>query len=136
MYVFVYGTLRKGDSRFGVLDECECVAEEAYLDDYYMISLGGFPGILPGVGQVRGEIYKIDEDILDQLDRIEGYREDDPKHSLYIRTVVSPKGIEDGREIMTYVYNDERTSRRDHQIIESGDWFDASPPRVPRSQKA
>ena len=138
MYAFVYGTLRKGDSRFGVLDGCECIAAEAYLDEHFMISLGGFPGIMPGTGRIRGEVYEIDEEILGMLDRIEGYREDDPKHSLYIRKVVNPFHADGGSigECNTYIYNDERTTRRDHEVIESGDWFEHRPPRVPRSQKA
>ena len=60
MYAFVYGTLRKGDSRFGVLDGCECIAAEAYLDDFQMLHLGGFPGIIHGAGRVRGVALGVD----------------------------------------------------------------------------
>ena len=137
MYAFVYGTLRKGDSRFSVLDGCDCIAAEAYLDDHFMVSLGGFPGIMPGAGRIRGEVYEIDDEILAILDGIEGYREDDPKHSLYIRTIVHPfHAMGKIGECSTYIYNDERSSRRDHEVIESGDWFEHRPPRVPRSREA
>lgn len=135
MRVFVYGTLRKQDSRFGVLEGCECVAEEAYLDGFDMLHLGGFPGIVSGEGRVRGEIYEIDDQILKRLDQIEGYREDDPKHSLYIRESVDAF-FDDGNSvpvnylgIYTYVFNIERRERADFEIIESGDWFEARPPR-------
>jgi gamma-glutamylcyclotransferase (GGCT)/AIG2-like uncharacterized protein YtfP len=138
MYAFVYGTLRKGDSRFGVLNDCKCIAEEAYLDGFIMLNLGSFPGIIPGEGRIRGEIYEIDEDVLAQLDSIEGYRDDDPKHSLYIRTVVDAFYDDGGSvptgddRISTYVYNADRfrSSDRPYNIVESGDWFDVSPPRA------
>lgn len=146
MYVFVYGTLRKGDSRFGVLDGCECIHGVAFIDGFDMLNLGGFPGIVPGNGRIVGEIYEVDEEVLGQLDRIEGYREDDPKNSLYIRQKVDAF-YEDGGsiprsgpkcedDIRTYVYN-ERPGRGDRrEVIESGDWFDACPPRGRRSQEA
>jgi gamma-glutamylcyclotransferase (GGCT)/AIG2-like uncharacterized protein YtfP len=136
MYAFVYGTLRKGDSRFGVLDGCECIIEEAYLDGYDMLNLGSFPGIIPGEGRIRGEIYQIDDVILSRLDSIEGYREDDPKHSLYIRTVVTPGdhlgvyGLEE--DCITYVFNTEgrmQHHKKEDMIVESGDWFDVNPGR-------
>lgn len=138
MYVFVYGTLRKGDSRFGVLDDCKCIAEVAFADGFKMLSLGGFPGIVPGDGRIRGEVYEIDEEILGRLDSIEGFREDDPKHSLYLRqeidayyedggTIPGPTGC--GGEILTYVFNEGRI-RHEREVIESGDWFEHRPPRA------
>jgi gamma-glutamylcyclotransferase (GGCT)/AIG2-like uncharacterized protein YtfP len=140
MYVFVYGTLRKGDSRFGVLDDSKCIAKVAHADGFEMLHLGGFPGIVPGNGRIVGEVYEIDEDTLARLDSIEGYREDDPKHSLYIRqeidayyedggTIPGPSGA--GGEILTYVYNEDRSRgyKRDREVVESGDWFDVNPPR-------
>ena len=133
MYVFVYGTLRKGDCRFGVLKECECIAEEAYLDEFFMVSLGGFPGILPGKGRVRGEVYDVNEETLSILDGIEGYREDDPKNSLYTRQVVQTF-LANGEKVgdcFTYIFNASRSSReRKFNVIESGDWFDERPPRA------
>jgi gamma-glutamylcyclotransferase (GGCT)/AIG2-like uncharacterized protein YtfP len=137
MYVFVYGTLRKGDSRFGVLDECPVIAEVAFLDQFEMLHLGGFPGIVPGNGRVRGEVYEIDEDILAQLDGIEGYYEDDPKGSLYLRQTVFPFHDDGGSigETLTYVYNEGRwRSDRARNVIESGDWFEARPPRAYSSE--
>jgi gamma-glutamylcyclotransferase (GGCT)/AIG2-like uncharacterized protein YtfP len=136
MHVLVYGTLRQGDSRGGVLANCECVAPEAYLDGFLMLHLGGFPGIIPGEGRVRGEVYEIDEAVLKSLDAIEGYRESSPRHSLYLRqevTAFDPEGepvADDEGEplvIFTYVYNSSRDRGGyvpSDQIIESGDWFE------------
>ena len=144
MYVFVFGTLRKGDSRFGVLDGCKCLHEVAFVDGFEMLSLGSFPGIVPGPGRIVGEIYEIDETILARLDAIEGYREDDPKHSLYIRqgvdafyedggSIPGPNG--EGGKILTYVFNIDRAQDRGYKVIESGDWFDECPPRVPSNSR-
>lgn len=146
MYVFVYGTLRKGDSRFGVLADCKCLHEVAFVAGFEMLDLGGFPGIVPGNGKIVGEIYEVDEDTLSRLDSIEGYREDDPKHSLYIRqevdayyddggSIPGPTGC--GGTILTYVFNEGRRQRGvDRKVIESGDWFEHRAPRVPRSHEA
>ncbi len=139
-YVFVYGTLRRGDSRFGVLDESRCVAEVAFADGFQMLHLGGFPGIVPGDGRIVGEIYEIDDDTLALLDGIEGYHEDDPKRSLYLRQEIDAfyedggsipgVGTAEGR-ILTYVFNEDGGRMRSgRDVIESGDWFDVSPPNV------
>lgn len=144
-YVFVYGTLRKGDCRFNVLDGCECLHEEAFVDGFEMLNLGGFPGIVPGNGRIVGEIYEVDEGVLARLDAIEGYREDDPKHSLYIRqevdafyddggSIPGPTGC--GGTISTYVFNIDRNQNRDYKVIESGDWFIAHPPYARMSRQA
>lgn len=129
MLVFVYGTLRKRDCRAGVLDGYECVAEEAFLQGFDMLHLGGFPGIVPGEGIVKGELYEIDDEILRRLDGIEGFREDDPKHSLYLREKVAVDVYDEEEEettyedVFTYVFNREPGQRA--TIIESGDWFES-----------
>jgi gamma-glutamylcyclotransferase (GGCT)/AIG2-like uncharacterized protein YtfP len=131
--VFVYGTLRKGDSRFGILAECECIAEEAHLLGFKMLHLGGFPGIVPSENgaedQVRGEIYEVDDALLAQLDRIEGYQKDDPESSLYLRQEVTPSFAEGEGEFQyfpntwTYILNEDGWSHST-RVIASGDWFD------------
>lgn len=131
MKVFVYGTLRQGDCRSGVLQDYPCLASEAYIEGFDLLNLGAFPGIVPGEGRVRGELYEIDEVCLRVLDGIEGFRKDDPKHSLYLREQVVVEVPSDGEEelffpdVYVYVYNIERGADRMRPVIESGDWFDA-----------
>lgn len=133
MYVFVYGTLRKGDSRSGVLDGCKRLHEVAFADGFQMLNFGGFPGIVPGNGRIVGEIYEVDEATLSRLDAIEGYREADPENSLYIRqeidayyedggSIPGPNG--EGGRILTYVFNEQADRLRRFEVVESGDWFD------------
>lgn len=133
MYVFVYGTLRQGDSRNWVLPADSCIAEEAYLTGCIMLDLGAFPGIIPSLDGsddiVRGEVYKIDPEILKELDGIEGFQEDDPEYSLYLREECNPwreqtgDVIPQGEVCYTYIFNRDFDEGRIPPTIESGDWF-------------
>ena len=118
--VFVYGTLRKGDIRFGLDSLIDLIHPKAYLEGFQLIHLGGFPGIIPGKGRVHGEIHLYTT--FDQLDSIEGFWENDPKASLFRREKVMVE-LPRGRELQasTYVYNARQP--RGCQVIESGDWF-------------
>lgn len=122
--VFVYGTLRRGDSRFRMSHFLAVLHEEAYLEDFEMLDLGAFPGIVPGRGSVRGEIHLYSS--LDELDRIEGYRERDPSSSLYIRRLVEVQlPTSDNYEAWTYAFNlkGNRIPPRERRVVEGGDWF-------------
>ena len=126
MRAFVYGTLRQGDCRGGVLEGYECISPDAKLYGYKMLHLGAFPGIVPGDPEdvVIGELYEVDEAAVRTMDGIEGYRKDDPKGSLYVRTPVEVE-VEDNlffEDVYTYVFN--QAGRRTHaRVIETGDWF-------------
>ena len=78
--VFVYGTLKQnnpkrglnqfseyGDPRFvGVADTTESVFD--------MYSFGDFPGVtIGGDSKIKGEVWEVDNEIMDILDQIEGY---------------------------------------------------------------
>lgn len=129
--VFVYGTLRQGDCRHGVTSFEERVHSEAYLSDFQMLHLGGFPGIVPGDGRIRGEVHSYEH--FDVLDGIEGFYEENPEDSLYLRQKVKVEipGLPEPIEVSTYVLNEERgVARRSLPVVESGDWFEAEPGRV------
>ncbi len=77
--VFVYGTLLKGQEnheRFLWNSEYLGKASVAGLDMY---DIGSFPGIVPGDGTVKGELYEVSKATLRKLDYLEG------EGSLYIR---------------------------------------------------
>lgn len=104
--VYVYGTLRPGDT-------------DTVLVPGKLYTLGGFPGISLEVDSdddtVVCEIIEVDDNRLASLDRYEGYRENDPEGSLYLR-----QEYKDG---FIYVYNHlYRVS--EEQRIPSGDWLD------------
>lgn len=76
--VFVYGTLKKGDSRRGLDRWATGVqfvgpAVTSKLD-YSLYDLGSFPAaVLNGNNRIEGEVWIVDEDTMEDLDRIEGY---------------------------------------------------------------
>lgn len=73
-YVMVYGTLKRGGGLHQALQTADFV-QESLLSGYKLLNLGGCPGLVAGTNDehVVGEIYKVDEDTLQDLDRIEGH---------------------------------------------------------------
>jgi gamma-glutamylcyclotransferase (GGCT)/AIG2-like uncharacterized protein YtfP len=77
--VFVYGTLRRGQSNHALLETSRFIGEAATLSSYWMITTGVFPIVLDAVSadfgfpalSVAGEIYHVDDAALKQLDRLE-----------------------------------------------------------------
>ena len=130
--VFVYGTLRQGESRRGALEEATEISKSALLIGFKMYHLGGFPGITQlAEGErgkpVVGELYQIDEKTLSRLDMIEGHREEHPEDSFYRRTMVhvvvpGKGGGRAGVPCWTYVFNNPARIKN-CPVIESGDWF-------------
>jgi gamma-glutamylcyclotransferase (GGCT)/AIG2-like uncharacterized protein YtfP len=107
--VFVYGTLRKGECNHHYLGKSEmlCVAETA--PHYALFNLGPYPGLIEGNQRVTGEVYRIDDATLVELDILEEvpieYRRE------LIETAVGSAWI--------YLYQGETQSEA---LIPSGDW--------------
>lgn len=104
--VYVYGTLRPG-------------GPETVMVPGRLYSLGSFPGIVLESPSDEGsfvtcEVVEVDDERLASLDMYEGYRENDPKGSLYLR-----KPYLDG---FIYVYNYPDHLRED-RLIKDGDWL-------------
>ncbi len=125
-FVFVYGTLLRGQSRFGIASLIDVVHEEAELKGFDMLEvggLGGFPALIPGEGTVKGEVHSFKT--FDELDLIEGYRKESPEDSLYLRekVVVSVSGRKMG--VSTYVLSKVgELARSSYRSIASGDWLE------------
>jgi len=81
MYVFVYGTLREGCGNHERLLGRPPIATIIAELPYRMVSLGGFPGLVPSelglhghkLHQITGEIYEVSDIEFERLDRLEGY---------------------------------------------------------------
>ena len=117
-HLFIYGTLRNGEERSGILSE---FSSKVYSDCKIrgkLINLqGGYPGLISGDGSVVGEIHhtpKI-QNTLKELDRIEGFNGYVEDGSLFHRVLTYCEGI----PCWTYVY---ARSPDDGPVIESGDW--------------
>lgn len=73
--VFVYGTLKKGFGNHRLLEDAEYVGDaETTSDTYTMYNLGSFPGVKEGGStRVTGEVYKVNDEELASLHRLEGH---------------------------------------------------------------
>jgi gamma-glutamylcyclotransferase (GGCT)/AIG2-like uncharacterized protein YtfP len=115
--VFVYGTLRRGGMRAMPI----IFPDSTFIDNAKvhgrLYDLGAYPGLLLDESNslVVGEVYEVDDEILNKLDDIEA-------ESHYWRKQVElPFG--DRRKICwVYVFNPEFYSRL--ILIESGDWIE------------
>lgn len=100
VYLFVYGTLMSTNrSNRAYLDDAEYLGKFT-LDGYELYDLGSYPGIVEGNDKVKGELYAVSIDKLDDIDRYEG------EGFLYTRKMVQILG--EGNEKLnayTYVYN-------------------------------
>lgn len=83
-----------------------------------LFDLGEYPGLLPGDGQVVGELYELaDPTLIHELDEYEGYNALMPSQSEYIRRVT--RLIDPAVDAWVYYFNgDTRGSAR----VISGDW--------------
>ena len=76
--VFVYGTLKSGGeirglNQFGEGASIVGKAKTQY-PDYEMSDLGAFPGVfLNGKFHIQGEVWEVSDEVMEQLDAIEGY---------------------------------------------------------------
>lgn len=94
MYIFVYGTLKRGFYNHDLLENAEFVCEAITKEKYPMVNTEGyFPYLInnKGLGHyIQGEVYKIDEIILATLDILESY----PSHYDRRQIQVVSLGIE------------------------------------------
>jgi gamma-glutamylcyclotransferase (GGCT)/AIG2-like uncharacterized protein YtfP len=76
--IFVYGTLKRGDRHRGLdqwADGSEFVGEAVTTKPLYSLyDLGAFPAAnLQGDSHISGEVWRVDDRTMRDLDRIEGY---------------------------------------------------------------
>jgi molybdenum cofactor guanylyltransferase len=108
--IFVYGTLLAGESNHHLLAEAEFLGIDQ-LSNAQLYDLGAYPMILPGLGNVIGEVYRVTPVILVQLDILEEHPQ------VYIR---SPVTLVSGRSSQVYWGRSQYTSG--FPGITDGDW--------------
>ena len=125
-FVFVYGLLMRGFTLHHAMAAGTFVGEATARGQ--LVSLGHYPGLVEGPGEVRGELYSFDDlpAALDVLDDLEEFDATNPEGSLYLREV-SPVTQSDGTRVdaWLYVYNG---SRDGAPIVKDGDWRAHAPP--------
>ena len=111
-HVFVYGSLKRGFGNNVVLHGAEFLQEAVTPPKYTMISLGAFPGVkLEGNTAIHGEVWRVNEEQLERLDRLEGYP------SFYNREKIDIPGL----SVDPWMYYLDR-DYGDEQVIDSGVW--------------
>jgi len=119
--VAVYGTLRMGELNHRLLESSQYIGMRN-LDGFLMRSLGNFPTLVEGDGQVTVEVYEVDEETFILLDRLEGF----PR--LYQRKEV----VIDGFPAWIYYWK-YAESAAGYPLVECGDWVRYQDSRRPRA---
>lgn len=107
--IFVYGTLRHGESNHKYLQHSQLLGQFETLPEYALYDLGAYPGLVEGHQSVRGEVYAIDDATLALLDILEDVPVEYRRH-----TIETPFGT-------AWIYLYQETDRL-HSVIKSGDW--------------
>ncbi|SFQ15344.1 Uncharacterized conserved protein YtfP, gamma-glutamylcyclotransferase (GGCT)/AIG2-like family [Salibacterium halotolerans] len=125
--VFVYGTLRRGLHNYERLlsGRTEEERRAVITGRLYAADHGRFPCLVKeGNTIVQGDIMYIQndkyDDVLEDLDRLEGYDEGDTAGSEYVRDIVTVTD-ERGREIEAHTYYWNQPAGLGEHIT-SGDW--------------
>lgn len=116
-FVFVYGTLRQGGVREmpGLFPDAKFVGQANVSGSLY--DLGEYPGLLLGESNssVIGEVYEIDDEILNKLDEIEATSD-------YGRKQVE---VSLGNQRMRcWIYAPDSQVYSNRTLITSGDWIE------------
>jgi gamma-glutamylcyclotransferase (GGCT)/AIG2-like uncharacterized protein YtfP len=98
--LFVYGTLKRGCRNHGAMRGAEFAGEASTEPGYLMVNCGSYPGLVRARDEqagmaICGELYRVDDDLLAALDRLEGVPQE------YVRATIR---LADGCEAQTYFY--------------------------------
>lgn len=108
MLVFVYGSLKRGEFNHKVLGESKFIGKTKVRGRIY--DLGHYPGAkLSEDGEIHGEVFDVDNETLNRLDRLEGH-----PHFYERKECDSPLGV-------VSVYELKRRMNLE-DLIPSGEW--------------
>ncbi|GHT27069.1 hypothetical protein FACS18942_05730 [Planctomycetales bacterium] len=123
---FCYGTLRKGQCRFNVLERLGIVSEQVGTVKGTLYQCGSYPGAVLGTPKTKkhivGDLIQVRNvaEAMSQLDYIEGFYGFGDPHSLFCRRIV-PVELPDEKTTLAWVYEYNKDVARLNQI-KSGDW--------------
>ncbi len=110
--LFVYGTLMTGKVNYQRFLEGQEFLGSAILNGYALYNLGWYPGAIKSDNcedKVKGEVFRIDDNALRQLD----YLEDNG--GLYIRKFEKVH-LNDGLTLEAYVYEYQKAVREEDKV--------------------
>lgn len=118
--IFIYGTLRKDGRLHSWMKHGEFLGE-AVLPGVELFDLGnGVPGIYPGDGMVKGEVYLVTDAHFAELCYLEHGYVDTPVKIKYLDTNEEDDAIAFVWPDITKGYGTDRTPTK----VESGDWME------------
>ncbi|RIW35049.1 gamma-glutamylcyclotransferase [Bacillus salacetis] len=118
MKVFVYGTLRKNQKYHHYLNDCKLIAEHAWIKGELYDTGKGYPALKEGECRVLGEIYQINQAVLEQMDELEDYKEN-RNDNLYLRQAGVAQTDQGSVDVIYYTGFRPSLFKRP---IASGDW--------------
>jgi gamma-glutamylcyclotransferase (GGCT)/AIG2-like uncharacterized protein YtfP len=124
--IFVYGTLREGQSNFGLISDLVKSITPATTRGW-MFDLGGYPVLVDGSGHISGEVMEFHdpEEAIKRMDALEGYNGPNNASNHYEREQTTVEMM-DGRleicEVYRYSENRKQELISRYPIIFIGDW--------------
>jgi gamma-glutamylcyclotransferase (GGCT)/AIG2-like uncharacterized protein YtfP len=117
MYIFVYGSLKKGFSRHDLIEGSTLICRTRTKDHFAMVDLHHFPGVIKeqSVSPIYGEVYDITDNLLDDLDDYEG--------DWYCREQVK---LEAGFTAWMYFLKNIPVSGKEYGLVVEGFWNEKS----------
>jgi gamma-glutamylcyclotransferase (GGCT)/AIG2-like uncharacterized protein YtfP/cation transport regulator ChaC len=118
MKIFVYGSLRKNQKYHYYLEDSVLVSEQAWIKGELYDTGEGYPALKEGSDRVFGEIYEINQAVLEKVDELEDFKENSDDN-LYLRQTA--QAFTDKGELDVIYYTGFQPSLfKDY--IASGDW--------------
>lgn len=118
---FVYGSLKKGFPNSHFMDDSIFI-RATYIEGYKLYDTGsGYPFVIKtndSKDKVYGEVYSVNYEEAQHIDRLEGYNQEDPSNSLYIKELT----LTHGSRYHTYVYVGNQFNPQYCTEVESGKW--------------
>lgn len=115
---FVYGTLRKGGHYHRAIEGAPFVGKATTTGKLY--NMGRFPAAVFGEpGIIHGEVYEVSASMIDVMDGIEGYYENRPEASFYVRRKI-PVTMQGGETTEAWAYECDKVDGKPE--IPSGDY--------------
>jgi gamma-glutamylcyclotransferase (GGCT)/AIG2-like uncharacterized protein YtfP len=117
--LFIYGSLMRGFDLHHYMTGATFIGEGRIRGT--LVNLGRYPGLVAGRGDVRGELYALEDPAqLEALDDLEEYDPERVENSEYVRAERDVQ-LDDGRTCRAWVYVYTRDATG-YPAIASGDW--------------
>lgn len=134
--VFIYGTLKQGQCRESSMNSARYLGTATIASNFAIYNCGQYPALVKlqdtQPNNVRGEIYEVDEEHLEVLDRIEGvpylYKRDAVEISVFmcsnLPTTLHTHEQFKQKRVISYFYVDHERLLDEAELIETGFWTD------------